>query len=227
MKTILCLILDRSGSMGGRETDVVNGVNSFIAEQKKLPDPAAIAFVRFDSEAVERFRPMQNLADVQPLAMNEYQPRGGTPLLDAVGRTIVQMDEDWKVEKAERAVCVIVTDGQENASNEYTKEKIKAMIQTRQDSGLWAFIYLGANVDAFAEAHSIGINLNNAANYQNTALGTQSLYAAASASSSGMRTTGNMVATNLGGDIQEDGTLTKKENFIQQKTSTGAWTPPN
>jgi uncharacterized protein YegL len=227
MKTMICLILDRSGSMSGREGDVIGGVNTFLDEQKKLPDPASIAFVRFDDAAIERFRPMQTLAECKELTAEDYQPRGGTPLLDAIGRTVSQLDEDWKAETPDRCILVIVTDGQENASKEYTKDKIKAMIQARQDSGKWAFIYLGANVDAFAEAGSMGINLSNSAGYQNTAKGTASLYSTASAGVSMMRATGKTVAHNLGGEIEEDGTLTKRKtpDLVQSSAKT-TWTPP-
>src|SRR5262245_22685642 len=203
MKAIICLILDRSGSMGGRETDVVNGVNSFIEEQRKLPDPASIAFVRFDSEAVERFRPMVNLKECALLTADDYKPRGGTPLLDAVGTTIARLDEDWKAEKPERAIVVIVTDGQENASREYTKAKIQEMVKARQDSGKWAFVYLGANVDAFHEAGSMGFAAANTAGYRSTAKGTRSMYERVSQSVRCMRTTGATMAHNLGGDIDE------------------------
>lgn len=231
MKTMICLILDRSGSMAGREKDVIGGVNTFLDEQKKLPDPASIAFVRFDDQAVERFRAMQELAECKPLVADEYQPRGGTPLLDAVGRTIAQLDEDWKAEKPERCILVIVTDGAENSSREYTKEQIKTMIQARQDSGKWAFIYLGANVDAFFEASKMGIPVMNSAGYNNTAAGTRAVYAAASMNVSNMRATGQTMA-NLGGDIEEDGTLKKRHPVIQQTQTSwntpeaNNWTPP-
>lgn len=222
MKTLICLILDRSGSMSGREADVIGGVNTFIEEQKKLPDPASICFVRFDTGGVERFRPLTELAACPPLTKDDYVPRGGTPLLDAVGQTTVQLDEDWKTERPDRATVVIVTDGQENSSVEYTKEKVKALITSREASGKWAFIYLGANVDAFAEAGSMGINLANTAGYQNTAAGTKSLYTTLSASVATMRATGNTVAHNLGGEIGEDGAVKKA-----QKTPDGhPWTPP-
>ena len=204
MKSMICLILDRSGSMAGRENDVIGGVNSFLDEQKKLPDPASIAFVRFDTEATERFRPMASLAECKPLTVDEYKPRGGTPLLDAIGKTIVQLDGDWKTEQPERAILVIVTDGEENSSVEYTKAKIKEMIQARQDSGKWAIIYLGANVDAFHEAGSMGIAMANSAGYQNTAMGTKTMYAAASNAVGMMRATGATMAENLGRDIGED-----------------------
>lgn len=209
MKTMICLILDRSGSMQGRETDVIGGVNSFIEEQKKLPDPASIAFVRFDTQATERFREMGPLEKVEPLTASDYVPRGGTPLLDAVGMTITKLDDDWKVEKPERCIVVIVTDGQENSSHEYTKAKVQALIKARQDSGMWAFIYLGANVDAFAEAGSLGIAAANTAGYTNTSAGTESLYKTASASVGRMRATGSTRAHNLGGNIGEDGSLKK------------------
>lgn len=246
LKTMICLILDRSGSMSGRENDVVGGVNTFIEEQKKLPDPASIAFVRFETGHIERFRPMQALSEVKPLTRAEYVPSGGTPLLDAVGSTITALDEDWKAEKPDRAIVVIVTDGEENASKEYTKAKIQALIKARQDSGLWAFIYLGANVDAFSEAAAMGINLSNSAGYQNTSAGTKSLYATASASVGRMRMTGATVAHNLGGNIGEDGSLDTQPPKPQPtvaaappaamastwvpptgSSSAGAWTPPN
>ncbi len=207
MKTMICLLLDRSGSMGGKEGDVIGGVNAFLDEQKKLPDPASLAMVRFDSQGIERFRAMGPLSEAQHLTAADYQPRGGTPLLDAVGTTIVKLDDDWKTEAPERCIMVIVTDGQENESHEYTKAKVAELIKARQDSGKWAFIYLGANVDAFAEAGSMGIMASNSAGYTNTARGIKAMYAGVSASVGTMRSTGATQAHNLGGNIGEDGTL--------------------
>lgn len=234
---MICLILDRSGSMAGKEADVIGGVNTFLDEQKKLPDPASLAMVRFDSAAVERFRPMQALAEVKPLTAEDYQPRGGTPLLDAIGKTLAELDNDWKAEQPERAILVIVTDGQENESREYTKAKIKEMIESRQASGKWAIVYLGANVDAFAEAGSMGINLSNSAGYMNTARGTKAMYSATAESVSNMRATGHMVASNLGRNIPEDDTnppAVPAPQPVAQKPAqpwtspkaAGPWTPP-
>lgn len=233
MKAMICLILDRSGSMSGREADVIGGVNSFIEEQKKLPDPASVAFVRFDTQGIERFRTMAPLADVKPLTSDDYKPRGGTPLLDAVGKTITALDDDWKAEQPDRCIVVIVTDGQENESREYTKQKVKELIQARQESGKWAFIYLGANVDSFAEAGSMGIAGANTANYHNTAMGTKALYQTVSASVGRMRATGEVVAQNLGGTIGEDGGLSKATGDVTAQAPIGGgssnstkWTPP-
>lgn len=228
MKTMICLILDRSGSMAGREDDVVGGVNKFLEEQKKLPDPASVALVRFDSEAIERFRPMTELASVTPISRDDFQPRGSTPLLDAVGQTIAALDDDWKREQPERCIVVIVTDGQENCSHEYTKTKLKEMIQARQESGKWAFIYLGANIDSFMEAGSIGVAAANVANYKNTAQGVNAMYGAASGTVAMMRATGQTVATNLGGDIEEDGTVVKTtQTTTGSATTIPPWTPPS
>lgn len=204
MKTMICLILDRSGSMAGREADVIGGVNTFLDEQKKLPDPASIAMVRFDSGGVERFRPMQALAEAQHITAEDYQPRGGTPLLDAIGKTLAELENDWKAEQPERAILVIVTDGQENESREYSKKQIKEMIESRQASGKWAIVYLAANVDAFAEAGSLGVSMLNTGGYVNSAKGTKTMYGFMADSVTQMRATGSTVAHNLGRNIGED-----------------------
>lgn len=209
-RTLICLILDRSGSMGGLEDDVIGGVNAFLAEQKKLPDASLIGFVRFDSEAIERFREMTDLASCSPLAREEFQPRGGTPLLDAVGTTIARLDEDLRTINPDRAIVVIITDGQENSSCEYTKARVKQMIEERRASGRWSFIYLGANVDAFAEGGSLGVDTGNIGSYTSSARGTRAMYRSLSGSVRQMRRTGSLDAS-LGGDIDEDGNLRSRD----------------
>ena len=201
---MICLILDRSGSMGGLEDDVIGGVNTFLADQQKLPNPAVISFVRFDSQAVERFREPADLHACQPLTRDEYQPRGGTPLLDAVGMTIAKLDDDWRLLQPDRAIVVIVTDGQENASREYRKAQLKKLIEARQETGKWSFLYLGANVDAFAEAGDIGIVGANSAGYTSSARGTRALYSTLSRNVRDMRSSGSTRASDLGRNLGED-----------------------
>lgn len=232
-KTMICLIVDRSGSMMPLRKDVVGGVNSFIDQQKKQPDPAQMALVRFDSPentpVIERFRPMQPLTTLQPLTEEEYEPRGWTPLLDAVGRTIVDLDEDWKRDQPDRAIVVIVTDGMENASKEYTKPKIKSLIEAREASGKWTFIFLGANVDAFAEASALGIRSANTASYTASAAGMGATYSTVSETVGRMRRTGATMAHNLGGDITEDGTVITTKLFKVDPITFAAppkWEPP-
>lgn len=187
MKTLICLILDRSGSMQGRESDVVGGVNAFIKEQQKVEGEADICLVRFDSEAIERFRPLQSLDKVVPLGIHEYAPRGGTPLLDAIGQSMDELESDWVGGGYDRGILLIVTDGKENASKVFTKAMIKERITTAQESGQWGVIYLGANVDAFSEAGQMGIHRSSIAGYTNNTMGIEVMYASASASVSNMR----------------------------------------
>lgn len=201
-KTMICLILDRSGSMSGKENDVIGGVNTFITQQKQLPDPAQLCLVRFDTSGIERFRPMTPLEKVEPLLSAEYVPSGGTPLLDAIGDTINQLDQDWTALQPQQAILMIVTDGQENSSTRFKKQRIKEMIEARQASGKWAFIYLGADLSTFDDAQAFGILQQNTAMYTNTPQGTKSMYATASQSVGNMRMTGSTNA-NLGAHIDQ------------------------
>lgn len=244
LKTMIVVLLDRSGSMSGQQGHVVEGVNKFLAEQKAIDAPASIAFVRFDQDGIsggantnmiERFRPMAPLAMCAPLTADEYIPRGGTPLLDAIGKTLNEMENDWRMDQPDRAIMLIVTDGQENASREFKRDQIKRMISSRQASDKWAFIYLGADVDAFAEAGHIGISLSNTAGFVKTSKGIHTAYAAASTASAFMRSTGTMFANNLGkaqlGEDEEAAKLPADKGPEVKATSTtvtnsGTWTPP-
>jgi uncharacterized protein YegL len=234
LKTLIVVLLDRSGSMSGSERDVIGGVNTFLEDQKKIDAPAHIAFVRFDNE-VERFRTMGQLADCLPLAKDEFVPRGGTALLDAVGHTLTAMDRDWSALKPDRAIMVIVTDGGENASKEFSKKQIQDAVKSRQNSDKWAFVYLGADVDAFGEAGGLGINLANTAGYTKTAAGVKAMYTATSAAVGAMRGTGFMMAANLGkANIGEDEDEALKPVFTPPPTdtlstapdTTAPWNPP-
>jgi hypothetical protein len=205
VKTLIHLVVDRSGSMGGKERDVVGGINAFIAQQKLVPGEAILSMCRFDYE-YEMFRPPTPLELVSPLAPEEYQPRGGTALRDAIGRSLAELDEAWSKHWPDRAICVICTDGEENSSREFTHDAIKAAITSREASGKWTFIFLGAGVNAFAQGASFGIHSANTAGYQaQSGIGTQNAYATASAAVGMMRATGATVATNLGGVLDEAG----------------------
>ena len=227
MKTIIHILMDRSGSMAGKQTDVVGGVNQFIADQQKQPGEDTIALTRFDSEGIENFRPSVRVAAAKPITLDDFQPRGGTPVLDAVGETILSMESTWRAEKPDRAIMVIVTDGEENQSRKFKKHEIKSLIEARERSGLWAFIYLGAGVNAFHEAASIGVSFVNTAHFADTGIGTRSAYAAASNSVASMKMSGVMDA-NLGGTLDEQGKL-DKGNVAKAQAAPApgpVWTPP-
>ena len=151
------VVLDRSGSMQSCRTDAEGGVNTFIEEQKKHPGECSFSLVEFDTEYnfVHKAKP---IADVTPYKL---VPRGSTALLDAVGRAINETGERLASTKEDDrpslVVFVIVTDGMENSSKEFTRSQIKEMIERQRNEYNWQFTFLGANQDAFAEAGSIGI----------------------------------------------------------------------
>ena len=163
--TDITLVIDRSGSMDEIRSDAEGGVNAFIREQAQQPGEALLTLVQFDDqyEFIHRGIPIK---DVPPYAL---VPRSGTALLDAVGRAINETGERIaKMPESDRpslVVFVIVTDGQENASHEFTKAQIKAMIDRQQTKYSWQFTFLGADQDAFAEAGGMGIAAGGTANF--------------------------------------------------------------
>ncbi len=156
---IVC-VLDRSGSMESVREDSIGGFNRFLKDQKAAPGEARMTVTIFDTvyEIIHDGKP---IAEVPDLTHETYIPRGMTALLDAVGRTIDNVGARLKGltedERPEKVIFVILTDGQENASKEYTREKLLASINHQQEKYGWEFLYLGANQDAFAVARGIGI----------------------------------------------------------------------
>lgn len=165
----ITVILDRSGSMVSKKSDVIGGFNRFLDEQKAVPGECTVTLVQFDSQdPYEILRDFSPLADVKPLG-KEYQPRGNTPLYDAVGRDIA--DTGAKLEalaeshRPSKVIFVIVTDGLENASREYDQKKVAAMTKEQTEKYGWQFVYLGANQDAMAEGEKVGFTRGMSANY--------------------------------------------------------------
>lgn len=165
--TELVFILDRSGSMDSLAEDTIGGYNSLLKKQKELPGKAMVTTVLFDDQ-YEVLHNGEDLNKVEPLTSATYYARGCTALLDAVGRTLMDVDAKYKgladFMKPSKTMVVIITDGMENSSREYTYEKVKRMISARREIG-WEFVFLGANIDAEAVAENIGIDRNRAARY--------------------------------------------------------------
>lgn len=188
--TELIFILDRSGSMGGLESDTIGGYNAMLNKQKGIDGEANITTVLFDDN-YELLHDRINLKGVKLITENEYFVRGTTALLDAIGKSIQKIvnvqrntSED---EKAGNVLFVITTDGYENASREYTYSRIKSMIEKQKNNYGWEFIFLGANIDAVAEAEKFGIDSSRAAQYHNDKEGVELNYAAVSDAISEMR----------------------------------------
>ena len=176
--TEMVFILDRSGSMSGLEADTIGGFNSMIEKQKKEEGDAFVTTVLFDNNSYVLHDRLA-LEKVPVMTDRDYYVGGCTALLDAVGTAIRQIEMIHKYARPEdvpaHTVFIITTDGQENASSKYNYKDIKKMIGAAQEKG-WEFLFLGANIDAAAEAARIGISRERAANYEATACGTHTLY---------------------------------------------------
>jgi len=172
--TELVFILDRSGSMGGLESDTIGGFNSMLAKQREHDGECRITTVLFDNE-YEVLHDRIDIKAVSPITEKEYFVRGNTALLDAVGRTIHNIGNVQKHTseeyRAEKVLFVITTDGMENASREYTYDKVKAQIERQKSKYGWEFIFLGANIDAVEVADRFGIAGNRAQNFHNDSKG--------------------------------------------------------
>lgn len=163
----ITVLLDRSGSMASVRTDVEGGFARFLEEQRRIPGECRLSLVQFDSEAIETLFEGCPIAAAAPISL---VPRGWTPLLDAVGRTIGRTGERLaalpEAERPGRVLFVIITDGLENASREFSRTRVRELIDRQQRVYSWEFLYLGANVDAFAEAGALGLDPAHAAGYR-------------------------------------------------------------
>ena len=167
--TEIVFILDRSGSMSGLEADTIGGYNSLLEKQKKEDGEAIVSTVLFD-DTQEVLHDRVDLDKMKPITDKEYYVRGCTALLDAVGGAIHHIGNVHKYareeDRPEKTLFIITTDGQENSSRRYTYKKVKHMVEKQKEKYGWEFLFLGANIDAIAEAERFGIKANRAVNYE-------------------------------------------------------------
>ena len=177
--TEIVFLLDRSGSMSGLERDTIGGFNSFIKRQVERKGKTLLTTVLFD----DQYEILWNgvAAEQAHLTSEDYYVRGTTALLDAVGKTI--LDVGYRLSRTEendrpgKVIFVITTDGMENASSEFTHEKVKNLIEHQQEKYNWDFIFMGANIDVIAEAENLGIKEEDAFRFEATDEGVENLYA--------------------------------------------------
>ena len=173
--TELVFILDRSGSMSGLEADTIGGFNSMLDKQRNEVGEAVVSTVLFDNEN-EVIHDRVSIENVPKLTEKEYFVRGCTALLDAVGGAINHIGNVHKYARKEdvpeRTLFIITTDGMENASRRYTYGKVRKMIERQKEKYGWEFLFLGANIDAAAEAGKFGIDEDMSANYNCDSVGT-------------------------------------------------------
>lgn len=173
----LVFILDRSGSMGGLESDTIGGYNSMLSKQKKeKTGKVSVTTVLFDDQ-YELLYNQVPIEKVSPMTEEEYYVRGSTALLDAIGKTVMQVKANQdKKEIKDKVLFVIITDGMENASREYRVEQIKKLIEERKEKDNWEFLFLGANIDAIGAAKDIGIDSSRAVRFKSDKKGTAKNY---------------------------------------------------
>ncbi|MBO4838692.1 MAG: VWA domain-containing protein [Lachnospiraceae bacterium] len=174
--TEVVFILDRSGSMSGLEADTIGGFNSLIEKQKKEEGEALISTVLFDDK-IEVLYDRVPVDKIEPMTDRQYYVRGCTALLDAVGRAIHHISQVHKYareeDRPEKTLFVITTDGMENASREYSYQKVKEMVEHEKEKYGWEFLFLGANIDAVSEARRFGIGADRAVRYECDSAGTE------------------------------------------------------
>jgi uncharacterized protein YegL len=176
--TEIIFLLDRSGSMGGLERETIGGFNAFIEKQRKLEGETIVTGILFD----DQYEQLWNGIDAKDVFLTEknYFVRGCTALLDAVGKTILdvgyRLSNTNEEERPGKVIFVITTDGMENASCEFSYEKVKELIIHQQEKYNWEFIFLGANIDAGREAESLGIISDNAYSFEATNEGIEVMY---------------------------------------------------
>jgi uncharacterized protein YegL len=176
--TEVIFLLDRSGSMGGLEEDTIGGFNAFIERQCKMKGETYLTTVLFDDQTEFLWNGIE--AGHARLTDHEYYVRGCTALLDAVGKTISEvgrrLSKTSEDKKPGNVIFVITTDGMENASREYTYDKVKQMIHHQQEKYSWEFIFMGANIDSAEEAESIGIPKEQSFSFEATNEGVEKMY---------------------------------------------------
>ena len=203
--TELVFILDRSGSMAGLEKDTIGGFNSMIEKQKEQEGKCYVTTVLFDHELLT-LHDRVPLTDVAPLTDRDYTVRGCTALIDAIGATVAKIDAIHRYQRPEdvpaNVMFVITTDGLENASREYTSDKVKAMIEEHKKQG-WEFLFIGANIDAVETAKHFGISGDRAVNYHADRKGTSVVFNAVSKAVGKMRCSAPLEAC-WSEDIEKD-----------------------
>lgn len=181
--TELVFILDKSGSMSGLESDTIGGYNGMLKRQQEEQGEAIVTTVLFDDD-YELLHDRSNIKGIRSITEKDYFVGGSTALLDAIGMTIHKIGNAQKhtseEHRADKVMFVITTDGMENASREYTYEKIRNMVERQKERFGWEFIFLGANIDAISTAAKFGIGSDRAANYNADSEGTKLNYEAVS-----------------------------------------------
>ena len=177
--TELVFILDKSGSMAGLESDTIGGFNAMLEKQKKEDGECYVSTVLFSNYS-EVLHDRVRLCDISALSDSDYQVGGCTALIDAIGGAIHHIGNIHKYARPEdvpeHTMFIITTDGMENASQRYSAERVREMIERQKSRYGWEFLFIGANIDAVETARRYGISESRAVNYNADSVGTEVLY---------------------------------------------------
>ena len=179
--TEIVFIIDRSGSMSGFEDDTIGGFNSTLGRQREGEGKAYVSTVLFDNY-IQVIHDRVRIEDVKPMTRDDYRVGGCTALLDAIGGAIHHIGTIHKYARAEdvpeHTLFIIITDGMENASRNYSSDEVKKNIKRQTEKYGWEFIFLAANIDAIETAENIGIHRSRTVNYHQDKAGMSVTYEA-------------------------------------------------
>ena len=164
--TIVSFLLDETGSMDSVRDKTISGFNEYVTTLRSNETPTLLRLMTFNTDGFNVVYDFDDIQSVADLTRESYRPRALTNLYDAIARLVHDTEDRLKgMSPAPRVMCTIMTDGKENSSTEYTRAAIFKLVTDKEKEG-WAFVYLGANQDAWAASESIGIHRRNSANYQ-------------------------------------------------------------
>ena len=160
----IAVVLDRSGSMQAVRDATIEGFNGWLADIQGSAPESITSVILFSTESL-RFYDRVMAKAIRPLTREDYRPDGFTALYDAVGEAVDALAATMTKPKKDRALVVIITDGQENSSRQMNRETLRAKIAELEATGKWTFTYLSAHADAWNDAMNLGIRAGNTAQY--------------------------------------------------------------
>jgi hypothetical protein len=171
---IIAFLLDETGSMGSVRDATISGFNEYVQTVRSQHADALLSLRLFSTEKYDKVSELTPLPMVPRLSHDNYTPSGGTPLYDCVARLIRETEHATAaIKPAPEVLFVIMTDGEENSSREYNRERIFQLISRKQEESGWTFVFLGANQDAWAVGQSIGVRGSSSMTYDSTSAGTR------------------------------------------------------
>lgn len=193
--TEIVFILDNSGSMQSIKDDAIGGYNAFIEDQRKAEGETTVTLILFNTNVAKVYEG-EKIQNVTTLTAQDYIPQGMTAMNDAIGTAIDsvggRLNATNEAERPENVIFAIMTDGQENASREYSGQQVKDKVTHQTDTYNWQFIFLGANIDSKKTASGLGIRADFAGDFVAKGDGLSRSMASVSSMTMGYRSTGTM-----------------------------------